>query len=40
MSQYPMTARGAQMLRDELNELKTKTRPRMSLLPKHVSMVT
>ena len=29
MSQYPMTARGAQMLRDELNELKTKTRPRI-----------
>ena len=24
-----MTARGAQMLRDELNELKTKTRPRI-----------
>ncbi|NMH58831.1 transcription elongation factor GreA [Alteromonas ponticola] len=29
MSQYPMTARGAAMLRDELNELKTKTRPRI-----------
>ena len=29
MSQYPMTAHGAQMLRDELNELKTKTRPRI-----------
>lgn len=29
MSQYPMTARGAQLLRDELNELKTKTRPRI-----------
>ena len=29
MSQYPMTARGAQMLRDELNELKTKPRPRI-----------
>ena len=29
MSQYPMTARGAQMLRDELNELKTKIRPRI-----------
>ena len=29
MSQYPMTARGAQMLREELNELKTKTRPRI-----------
>ena len=29
MSQYQMTARGAQMLRDELNELKTKTRPRI-----------
>ncbi len=29
MSQYPMTARGAAMLREELNELKTKTRPRI-----------
>ena len=29
MSQYPMTARGAQMLRDELNELTPKTRPRI-----------
>ncbi|WP_421134239.1 transcription elongation factor GreA [Alteromonas sp. A079] len=29
MSQYPMTARGANLLRDELNELKTKTRPRI-----------
>ena len=29
MSQYRMTAHGAQLLRDELNELKTKTRPRI-----------
>jgi transcription elongation factor GreA len=29
MSQYPMTARGANLLREELNELKTKTRPRI-----------
>ncbi|MCW8091444.1 transcription elongation factor GreA [Alteromonas sp. ASW11-130] len=29
MSQYPMTAHGAAMLREELNELKTKTRPRI-----------
>ena len=29
MSQYPMTARGAELLRKELNELKTVTRPRI-----------
>ena len=29
MSQYPMTAKGAEMLRDELNELKSVTRPRI-----------
>lgn len=29
MSQYPMTARGAEMLRAELNELKSVTRPRI-----------
>ncbi|MEW9798288.1 transcription elongation factor GreA [Alteromonas sp. CYL-A6] len=29
MSQYPMTVRGAQLLREELNELKTKVRPRI-----------
>ncbi|MEG3767455.1 transcription elongation factor GreA [Alteromonas sp. 14N.309.X.WAT.G.H12] len=29
MSQYPMTARGAELLREELNELKTVTRPRI-----------
>ena len=29
MSQYPMTAHGAELLREELNELKTKTRPRI-----------
>ncbi|NVK56082.1 MAG: transcription elongation factor GreA [Alteromonadaceae bacterium] len=29
MTQYPMTARGAQMLREELNQLKTVDRPRI-----------
>ena len=29
MSQYPMTAEGAQKLRDELQELKTVRRPRI-----------
>lgn len=29
MSQYPMTAKGAEMLRQELNELKTVTRPKI-----------
>lgn len=29
MSQYPMTARGAELLRKELNELKSVTRPRI-----------
>lgn len=29
MSQYPMTARGAELLRKELNELKTVVRPRI-----------
>ena len=29
MSQYPMTARGAEMLREELNELKSVVRPRI-----------
>ena len=29
MSQYPLTARGAELLRKELNELKTVTRPRI-----------
>lgn len=29
MSQYPMTARGAELLRQELNELKTVVRPRI-----------
>ncbi|QJR79721.1 transcription elongation factor GreA [Alteromonas pelagimontana] len=29
MSQYPMTARGAELLRAELNELKSVTRPRI-----------
>ena len=29
MTQYPMTAEGAQKLRDELQELKTVTRPRI-----------
>ena len=29
MNQYPMTARGAQLLREELNELKSVKRPRI-----------
>lgn len=29
MSQYPMTARGAELLRKELNELKSVTRPKI-----------
>ncbi|WP_018983909.1 transcription elongation factor GreA [Salinimonas chungwhensis] len=29
MAQYPMTAHGAELLRNELNELKTVTRPRI-----------
>jgi transcription elongation factor GreA len=29
MSQYPMTAKGAELLREELNELKSVTRPRI-----------
>ncbi len=29
MTQYPMTARGAQMLREELNQLKTVERPKI-----------
>ena len=29
MNQYPMTAKGAEMLRDELNELKTVRRPQI-----------
>lgn len=29
MSQYPMTARGAELLRNELNELKSVTRPKI-----------
>ncbi|MFC3095967.1 transcription elongation factor GreA [Alteromonas sediminis] len=29
MSQYPMTAKGAEMLREELNELKSVTRPKI-----------